>query len=111
MGQHSFCYYGGKKKKKDLVIPATIPIFPKRKLKLGDAKAFTGCKLVTDRKREQTQVGLPTVRAITPALCKRAVFSVSKGEPLRSGSDLIRNWFEKGHIGCAQDSKSRYSSW
>lgn len=101
----------GRKKKKRFGHTCTIPILPKRKLKLGDAKAFTGYKLVTDRKREQTQVGLVTVRAITPALCKRAVFSVSKGEPLRSGSDLIRNWSEKGHIGCAQDSKSRYSSW
>ena len=51
------------------------------------------------------------VRAITPALCKRTVFSASIGEPLEvweSTCDLIRNRFEKGRIGCAQHSKSRH---
>ena len=32
------------------------PLFPKRKMKLGDVKAFTGCKLVTDRKREKPRL-------------------------------------------------------
>lgn len=100
------------RKKKRCGHTCTSPIFPKRKLKLDDAKSLTGCKLVIGRKREQIQAGLITrVRAITPALGAGQFFSASIGESLEvweSRCDLIRNWFEKGHIGCAQDSKSRY---
>lgn len=88
-----------------------MPIFLKRKLKLQDAKSFTGCQLMTVSKREQTHWSDHRAKALTPALCRRVVSSASTGEPLEiweARRDLIRNWSEKGHIGCGQDSQSRH---
>lgn len=67
-----------------------IPISLKRKLELGDVKSFAGCRLVSGRKREQTQVGLTTQRG--HCLCpvqKGRFFSASTEDPLEVWSQGV----------------------
>lgn len=100
-------YSGGEKKSIRFGHTSTIPIFLKRKLQLGEAQSFTGCKLLPGRKREQSQVGLITESG--PSLLPYAEGQFFQPlEVWESRRDLIRHWFEKGHTGCAQDSKSRH---
>lgn len=89
------------------------PIFPKRKLELGEVKSFAGDKLASVRKREPTQVGLTTEQGYSPAPCRSAGgggFSQHRGAlgGLEPKCDLRIKWFEKGHTRCSQGKSRHY---
>lgn len=106
-------HWEGTKNKWRVGHTSATPTFLKRKLELGDVKSFPGCKLVSGRKREQTQVGLTTEQGhcAWPVQKGRGFFSASTGEPLEVWSQAEKKLvWERSHRVCLRSQKQALSS-
>lgn len=110
-----FSPLGGNKKQTESCSYCCNPHFPEKEIGAGDVKSFPGCKLVSGRKRKQTQVGLTTEQGHCPWPVQKGrvfffFFSASTGEPLEVWSQAEKklDW-ERSHRVCLRSQKQALS--